>query len=219
MKLSDIIIIIFLAIVFFILFFKIDTKDNLVNNKNKNYGNKDKVQIPINNLEYMPVVDMIGDIEDKPIELPNETKPFDITSNIPINNTYDVQPGLYDQQPLPIKVIEQPVSEKIYNTLDNETQSIEHFNEEEKTISQLYDELVESNNIKPTPKESLNTTDRILQGHKGYTLDINNWTLYKNDTFLNGGNYDTLVGINQFEKNNIYRIADNYNDFEIQEFI
>jgi hypothetical protein len=130
-----------------------------------------------------------------------------------------VQPGLYDQQPLPEKIIEEPIGEKVNNTLEQETRKVEFFNEEDKTISQLYDELINSTNFKAITKESLDIQERVLPAYKGNTLDINNWTLYKNDKFLNGGNYDTLIGINQFEKDNTFRVPDSYNDFEIKEFI
>jgi hypothetical protein len=219
MVLSDIIIVILLAILFFLIFFNNNNNNIFKNIIKRNYSNQDKKQIQTTNLEQMSVSNMMNNINDKKIISPAGIKPFDITDELPINNTYDVQPGLYDQQPLPEKIIEEPIGEKINNTLEQETKKVDFFNEEDKTIAQLYDELLDSTNFKAVTKEPLETTERILPAYKGTTLDINNWTLYKNDKFLNGGNYDTLIGINQFEKNNTFRIPDNYNDFEIKEFI
>jgi hypothetical protein len=218
MELSDIIIVILLAILFFLIFCNNNNK-NISNNINRKYSNIDKEQIQTTTIEQMSVSNMMNNIKDQTIQSPEGIKPFEITDDIPINNTYDVQPGLYDQQPLPEKIIEEPIGEKVNNTLEQETRKVEFFNEEDKTISQLYDELINSTNFKAITKESLDIQERVLPAYKGNTLDINNWTLYKNDKFLNGGNYDTLIGINQFEKDNTFRVPDSYNDFEIKEFI
>lgn len=222
MQLLDLIIVILLAILFSILFFR-NKNNNYKNNKisslSKSYTLPEKTIILSSNIEQMPVSNVINNIIDKDIISPKNIKPFDITENIPINNTYDVQPGLYDNQPLPSKILEEPIATTINKTLDKETIPIEFFNEEEKTISQLYDELVNTSKFKNNTKESLNETDRVLPAYKGTSLDVNNWTLYKNDKFLNGGNYDTLIGINPFDKTNTFRIPDSYNDFELKEFI
>jgi hypothetical protein len=220
MQISDLIIVILLAILFFMIFFKNNKKNNDTNQSlTKNYSINEKNINLSSSLEPMSVSNMMVNIVDKAITSPRVIKPFDITDDIPINNNYDVQPGLYDQQPLPKKVIEQPMGEKINKTLEQETKTVEYFNEEDKTIAQLYDELIDTQKFKEITKESLEKTERELPAYKGSSLDINNWTLYKNDKFLNGGNYDTLMGINQFERDNTFRIPDSYNDFEIKEFI
>jgi hypothetical protein len=220
MKIIDIIIVFLLVILFFLIFIRKNNK-TVYSQKHYDFNKKHNnlQNIIEENENTLNVSTYMDNIHDKPIQSPANIKQFNVIDDISnINNNYNVQPGLYDKQLLPKKVIDNPIKEKIDKTLDRETK-IEQFNNDDKTISQLYDELIDTDKFKITTKESLNTTHRVIPAYKGATLEINNWSLYKNDNFVNGGMYDDLIGLNQLNKSNIFRIADDYNDFEIKEFI
>jgi hypothetical protein len=146
---------------------------------------------------------------DKPITLPNQIKPFGVVGDSnTYNNNYDVQPGLYDNQPLKKVPVKIPIEETIKNTLEN--------NADNTKIADIFDDLIDTG-YKTITKTPTNISENNIPGYKGYTLEINNWNSYKDDNYINGGVYENLIGVNT-NKENSYRVVDGYDDFEIKEF-
>jgi len=172
------------------------------------FGIKEKIALE-QEKEYMTVPSS-NNIEDKPITKPYDVVPFTLdTKSNTFNNYYDVQPGLYDNQLVPIKYIPKEIGETVQENINNQINN-------EKTISEVYDNLILPEYKKIT-KEPLDNSNRSVPAYKGYSLDLNNWNLYKDDNFVNGGAYNNLIGMDTSLENQL-RVVDNYNDFEIKEF-
>jgi len=206
LSLTNIIIIILLGILCFQIYIYL-FKNKPINLENLKYDVKNKNTCRPRNI-YMPV-SYNTNITDKSIILPNQIKPFGVVGDSnTYNNNYDVQPGLYDNQQIKKVKVKMPIEETIKNTLENNVNNTK--------IADIFDDLIDTG-YKTVTKTPTNISENNISGYKGYTLEINNWNSYKDDDYINGGVYENLIGVNT-NKENTYRVVDNYDDFEIKEF-
>lgn len=179
-----------------------------------NINNKKSVGSTI---KQKPIHNMFDQIEDKILIKPDQIKPFELAGNINIDyniyepplNQYDVQSGLYDNNPLPKQQIFKPIGVEVKNRVNLDSNNNIY-------IHEIYDNIL--NDRPKTSKEIDEDKYKIIPAYKGYSLGIDNWNYYKNEDYSNGGAYETLHGIENNKKNK-QRVIDGYNDFELKEWI
>ncbi len=163
-------------------------------------------------------VNNLNSIEDNILVKPNQIKPFTISGNIDLKhniyvpplNQYDVQSGLYDNNSLPKPQVFKPIGVEVKNRVNLDS------NDSNKYIHEIYDEILKDRPI--TGKELDDNTYKIIPAYKGSSINIDNWNYYKNEDYSNGGAYNNLIGIEN-NKTATQRIIDEYNDFELKEWI
>jgi hypothetical protein len=163
------------------------------------------------------VYNMDSNIKDRKIVLPNQIQPMELHKpklnqylyEHPLDN-YTVQSGLKDNNESPEPQVFKPLGVAIQNYIDLEK------DKKPKYIHEIYDGILNDRPI--GNKEKKDDQYNIIAGHKGYTLNVDNWNYYKDEEFANGGYYNKLIGIEN-NKSDKMRIVDGYNDFELKEWI